>query len=204
MRVKLCGGAKERKAALANNKRLNGKILAKYPEGIPSTKKRDGRERTQEEEEQARALINDHVPSTNRFIPLFPDDRDSLPVERYDYKFTFQFRGKEETCDLELKKRDLTKPTAKALEWFTPTGCSDLDLLAIDLARRIRTDEKEALKKEEELLESLEVEHNPEEEDEGDLDDEDDNEDDDEEETGSAGGELDGGTGDFDMEEEEE
>ncbi|GAA5982618.1 hypothetical protein JCM5350_002122 [Sporobolomyces pararoseus] len=159
----------------ATNPLLN-EVLTPYPRDIPDSRSKVVR--TPQQEERAKALVEDHVKSINKFTPLFPPDRDSLQVEEYDYKFKFKFVGKRRTFDLEFKKEDLVKQSDAAREWFTAGGCRNLDSLAVNLSRRLRKQEREGMSEiVDRFLKDIEVAYDSEEEDEVDDDEEEEDED---------------------------
>ncbi|GAA5971578.1 hypothetical protein JCM3765_007350 [Sporobolomyces pararoseus] len=175
-------------AALNATNALLDDILTPYPRDIPDS--RSQFKRSKEQEARATALMEDHVPSFNKFTPLFPRDRDSIPVEDYDYQIDFEFRGKKRTYKFALNKKDLVDESAAARKWFTVAGCRDLDSLAVNLSRRLRKQEREGMTEiVDKFLEKVEVDYNSEEEDELEESDEEDNEDED---------------GDIEMDDEEE
>lgn len=147
------------------------RVLSPYPTSIPDS--RAGRNRTASEDALAKTLIDDHVRSVNKFVPLFPADRDSIVVAKYDYRFEFYFDGKLQNYELKFRRKDLERPSQRALQWFTGAGCKALHSLAMELIQRLRKTEEEGMSKTlEKYMDGLEIAYNPEEGDDSDEDDE--------------------------------
>ncbi|GAA6010924.1 hypothetical protein JCM11491_004603 [Sporobolomyces phaffii] len=155
-------------------------ILTPYPRSI--TDGRGGQSRTAEEEERAKALIADHVPSRNKFVPLFPPDRRSMDPTAYPYQYRFTLYGKKAKYKLVFTREDLVAHSSRARKWFTKEGCDHLADLAEKLNVRLRRAEEEGMNKTvEKLMGGAEFVYNENEEDDEDEDEdeEDDDEDDD-------------------------
>lgn len=169
-----------RVVALATANSKLERVLHPYPKSIPDS--RADRNRTPAEEVRAKALIDDHVASWNKFVPLFPANRDSVTAEEYDYRFEFEFRGHQKTYQLNFTRADLERKSKKALKWFTGKGCEELHSLATNLNARLRKAEKEGMSRVlDKYMEGVEIVYNPEE---GDDVDDDEEEEEEEEEAG--------------------